>query len=529
MTERTQSTPKRDAVAPIQRDGSDIAWRALPRRNTQKVSHLLAGDLRRQILTGQLAADQQLPPEADLTAQLQISRETLREALRILESQQLVEIKRGRGGGAVVRRPGLDAVARYVALLLQLRRTTLAHLEEARSVIEPPAAELLAAGAGADDLDALVALHDAERAAHDPLSFVTAMSAFDQAVIELSGNRTLAVIGGVFRDIYAGQVYLSIGDNDAASAERIARRVVVSHSAFLDAARRQDASLAQNTWSDYLFTTSRMLVSRNLSRQPIDVAPLWRAQAGQANGESTPRRASVMATEIRARIAVGDLTEGDRLPPLADLAEEFGISRPTLREALRILEMEFLLDLRTGDRGGAMIRTPSTRVAAQLAGIVLEARAITLADFHRALRLIEPSIMGLVASRIGAKQLDVLSTMNAELAAAVEDTARFVTTYREAEKVAFSAVKNPALTVIAEILHWVRIGVEPAITADVKGLPWVAKTNRRAQVLFSQFVSAAAEHDSARATEVWAESVTANAVWAEESEFSKRLMLDLMG
>jgi DNA-binding FadR family transcriptional regulator len=96
------------------------------RRNIQKVSHLLAADLRRQILNGELAADQQLPPEADLTTQLQISRDTLREALRILESQQLVEIRRGRGGGAVVRRPGLEAVGRYVALLLQLRRTTLA-------------------------------------------------------------------------------------------------------------------------------------------------------------------------------------------------------------------------------------------------------------------------------------------------------------------------------------------------------------------------------------------------------------------
>ena len=83
----------------------------MPRRNTQKVSHLLAADLRRQILNGQFVADQQLPPEPELIARLQVSRETLREALRILESQQLVEIKRGRGGGAVVRRPGLEAWA----------------------------------------------------------------------------------------------------------------------------------------------------------------------------------------------------------------------------------------------------------------------------------------------------------------------------------------------------------------------------------------------------------------------------------
>ena len=181
--------------------------------------------------------------------------------LRILESQQLLEIRRGRGGGAVVRRPGLEAVSRYVALLLQLRSTTLEHLEEVRSVIEPAAAGQAVGLAGTGHLKTLVALHDSERSAEgDPLGFVTAITAFDQAVTELAGNQTLAVIAGVFRDIYAGQVYSSIDSNDAAAADQIARRVIVSHSAFLDAARRRDAILAQKTWSDYLFTTNRLLV-----------------------------------------------------------------------------------------------------------------------------------------------------------------------------------------------------------------------------------------------------------------------------
>jgi DNA-binding FadR family transcriptional regulator len=512
----------------IEADQPSFVLGPIARRNTQKVSHLLAADLRRQILDGQLVADQQLPPEADLTAQLQISRETLREALRILESQQLVEIRRGRGGGAVVRRPGVEAVSRYVALLLQLRKATLAHLEEVRSLIEPPAAEQLAVRAGSDELETLVALHDAERAAQgDPLTFVSAMAAFDQAVTELSGNRTLAVIAGVFRDIYAGQVYSAIGGADA-SAEQISRRVIVSHSAFLDAARRGDGSLAQTTWSDYLFTTGRMLVSRSVSRQPINVAPLWRAQAGQAGGEPAPRRALIVAAEIRARIAEGKLTDGDRLPPLPELADEFGISRPTLREALRILEMEFLLDLRTGDRGGATICIPSTRVAAQLSGIVLEARKATVADCFRAVRLIEPPVIGLIASRINAKQLDALHTMNAQLAVTTEDTARFVTTWREAEGMAFSAARNPGLTVIAEILHWIRVGVESAVIADVKDLPWVHKTNRRVQGLFAKFVLAASERDAEKARQIWAECVKVNETLSENTEFGKRLLKDLV-
>ena len=63
-------------------------------------------------------------------------------------------------------------------------------------MIEPSAAQQVAVLDGTDHLDALQALYETERASGDALSFVTAMSEFDQAVTELSGNRTLAVIAG---------------------------------------------------------------------------------------------------------------------------------------------------------------------------------------------------------------------------------------------------------------------------------------------------------------------------------------------
>jgi DNA-binding FadR family transcriptional regulator len=256
---------------------------------------------------------------------------------------------------------------------------------------------------------------------------------------------------------------------------------------------------------------------------------LWRARAGRTEGEPSPRRAIAIATEIRARIAEGELKEGDRLPPLADLATEFDISRPTLREALRILETEFLLELRTGDRGGAIIRTPTTRVAAQMAGIVLEARRTTLADVYRAIRQVEPEIMELVAGRISARRLDRLRAYGDELAASVEDTERFLVTWRAAEMQAFSAVKNPALTVIAEIFQWVRVGIQPAITIGATILPGVTSSNRNAQGRFVAFVDAASAGDTARARDVWAECLNANAPFIEDSELGRRLMVDLIG
>jgi hypothetical protein len=91
----------------------------------------------------------------------------------------------------------------------------------------------------------------------------------------------------------------------------------------------------------------------------------------------------------------------------------------------------------------------------------------------------------------------------------------------------FSAVRNPALTVIAEILHWIRVAIESAVIADVKDLPWVHKTNRKVQGLFAQFVVAASEHDAARASQAWAECLRVNELM-EESEFGHRLLRDVV-
>jgi hypothetical protein len=69
--------------------------------------------------------------------------------------------------------------------------------------------------------------------------------------------------------------------------------------------------------------------------------------------------------------------------------------------------------------------------------------------------------------------------------------------------------------------------MESAVIADVKDLPWVHKTNRKVQGLFAQFVIAASEHDSARASQAWAECLKVNTLM-EESEFGRRLLRDLI-
>src|SRR5262245_47255365 len=72
-----------------------------------------------------------------------------------------------------------------------------------------------------------------------------------------------------------------------------------------------------------------------------------------------PRAADLAAAGIRELIVTGELVDGERLPPLESLVDEYGISGPSMREALRILESEGLITVQRGKIGGAIVHRPS--------------------------------------------------------------------------------------------------------------------------------------------------------------------------
>ena len=123
-----------------------------------------------------------------------------------------------------------------------------------------------------------------------------------------------------------------------------------------------------------------------------------------ATSVRVPKTAELVAAHIRRRIVRGELKEGDALPPESALMDEFAISRPTLREAFRILESEGLITVRRGARGGARVQIPTSEVAARYAGLVLQHRGTTLADVLDARVIVEAPAAGIVAGRRGSRQ-----------------------------------------------------------------------------------------------------------------------------
>src|SRR4029450_4092403 len=120
-----------------------------------KASDVLAGELRERILSGELAEGAPLPAERELVKQTQMSRATVREALRILEVQNLVRVKAGRAGGAFVQRPTTKSMANSVSMLIRGRHINLHAPRETREALEPFRAELAARNRTNDDLAAL--------------------------------------------------------------------------------------------------------------------------------------------------------------------------------------------------------------------------------------------------------------------------------------------------------------------------------------------------------------------------------------
>jgi GntR family transcriptional repressor for pyruvate dehydrogenase complex len=166
-----------------------------------KTAELVARTLRRMVVDGQLKDGDFLPHEADLITHFQVSRPTLREAVRVLESERLVEVRRGSRTGAKVRVPGAEIVARPAGLLLALSGATLADVMTARTAIEPQAAKLLAEEGSAEAHEELARLVDDIPREWEAGRLGPATANLHRRMVELSGNATLGMIAGMLHEI----------------------------------------------------------------------------------------------------------------------------------------------------------------------------------------------------------------------------------------------------------------------------------------------------------------------------------------
>src|SRR5699024_3756987 len=119
-------------------------WMSSRSRRLPKVSDLVVSALRERIINQQLPVGSRLPSEAELMEELNVGRVTVREGLRLLERDGLLEVRRGTTGGNFVRHPDIEQVSESISVLLGIRGTRLREFVEFRQLVEPEAAALAA-------------------------------------------------------------------------------------------------------------------------------------------------------------------------------------------------------------------------------------------------------------------------------------------------------------------------------------------------------------------------------------------------
>jgi GntR family transcriptional repressor for pyruvate dehydrogenase complex len=233
-----------------------------------KTAELIASYIRGQVVRGELKTGDSLPPETALMEMFGVSRPTLREAFRILEAESLISVRRGARGGARVVSPDIAVAARYVGLLLQMSGTTIADVYEARTVIEPAAAGLLAVRRSRQDLDDLnacvehlVGLVESDMQFRDADAWSQAIMRFHDLVLERSGNRTLAVQAGVLREVVAMHLSTVVMRTfDHPDTQDQFRRLVRSYRKLVLLIDARDADGAERHWRTHLEVMGRRLL-----------------------------------------------------------------------------------------------------------------------------------------------------------------------------------------------------------------------------------------------------------------------------
>lgn len=226
-------------------DGGDVQLRrvlSISNRRPPKRSEIIARELVDYIVDSRLPAGTMLPRERDMIEQLGVGRTTLREALRILETRGVINIRSGPGGGPVVRHPDPADLTESLTLILQFQRATMLEVHDARIWLEPMAARMASTHITKAEIKRLKDINAEMAAAVDSTeeSIIDANQRFHRVIADATGNVVLQVFT---------QTMLTVADTGVADIKhgREFKRVAVQgHKAIIAAFEARDPQAAED-------------------------------------------------------------------------------------------------------------------------------------------------------------------------------------------------------------------------------------------------------------------------------------------
>jgi DNA-binding FadR family transcriptional regulator len=270
----------REPVVPFVAERYEMAVDESERRNRQlsqpRVAEMVADILRARIVDGELTDGAFLPKQDDLIAEFRVSRPSIREAMRILETEGLVSVRRGNVGGAEVHAPKPDPVAHMLGLVLQSQRSTLTDLAAALRILEPACAALCAGRADRAEhvVPALEQLNEDARAqTGDGPVFTRLARRWHDELVGSCGNRTLILLVGTLEAIWSQHERVWADASAAAGSypeERLRHQVLKAHVRITEAIAAGNADVAHRAAARHLDQSQTYLLARNPD-QRVDV------------------------------------------------------------------------------------------------------------------------------------------------------------------------------------------------------------------------------------------------------------------
>ena len=246
-----------------------LGFEARRRLSARRTAEIVAEDLRRQIIDGELADGDLLPRQDILGQQFNVSLVCLREALRILETEGLVSVRRGNRGGAVVHTPGKGSAAYMLGLVLQSDGVQLSDLAKALEQLEPSSAALAAArpDRATTLIPQLRQINDA-MAEHigDEARFTGIGRQFHQAIGDGCGNSTMVAVMGSLEALWTSheQQWAEKSEAEGAYPTRAQRRAVLNtHIKLTEAIAAGEVERARRLATRHVAETQTYVTSQN--------------------------------------------------------------------------------------------------------------------------------------------------------------------------------------------------------------------------------------------------------------------------
>lgn len=177
------------------------------------------------------------------------------------------------------------------------------------------------------------------------------------------------------------------------------------------------------------------------------------ALVNNSGSAQPPKAAKFVAQRIRDQILAGRYPVGTALPDVQSLTTTFRVSRPTLREALNLLEASGFIKLKRGPRGGAVVQEPDGQhVLEALSELLMYLRAETK-DVLEVRLILEPSESALACDRATPEDLARLQACIDRQWEVIDDDAGWFDANFDFHCLLAGASKNPVLRILTESLH----------------------------------------------------------------------------